>query len=70
LAASLANGTCNVISVRRVRASGGRRSTVDGHGGPTVAVLAAEVDQQGVLIVLDAHAMIGIALLVQAADRP
>jgi hypothetical protein len=40
---------------------------IDGDGGPAVAVLAAEMDQQRVVVVLDAQTVLRAALLVQAA---
>jgi len=43
-------------------------SSVNGDGGPPVAVLVGEMDEQGVCVVLDAQTMPRVGLLVQAAD--
>jgi hypothetical protein len=40
---------------------------VDGERGPTGAVLVAQVDEQGVSVVLDAQAVPGIGLLMQSS---
>ena len=48
-----------------VRDRPGPGAAVDRQCGPAVAVLVADVDEERVVVVLDAHAMLRIALLVQ-----
>lgn len=44
------------------------RCPIDCDRGPSVAVLAAEMDQQRMGVVLDPKAVLGVLLLVQAPD--
>lgn len=48
----------------------GPAGPVQRDGGPAAAVLIADVDQQGVIVVLDPEPVPGIALLVKLSGRP
>ena len=43
---------------------------IDGHGRPALAVLITEVNQHRPGVVLDAHAVLRVALLVEPSDDP
>lgn len=48
----------------------GPAGSIQRDGGPAAAVFIADVDQQGVVVVLDPEPMPGIALLVELSSRP
>ncbi len=48
----------------------GATGAVESDGGPAATVLITDVDQQGVVVVFHPDPVLGVALLMQTADRP